>query len=80
MDNFATDSQPKNPNYIGWKHNCTPNGFYNSCDSCSEMTKYYKNLLRPANDEELPWTGMMFGLTVTAVWYWCSDQVIIKFN
>ena len=25
-----------------------------------------------------PWTGMTFGLTISAVWYWCSDQMIGK--
>ena len=29
-------------------------------------------------DRDLPWTGMTFGLTISAVWYWCSDQVIVQ--
>lgn len=24
---------------------------------------------------DLPWTGMTFGLTIMATWYWCTDQV-----
>ena len=47
-------------------------------ESCSKVTPYYNQLLRPANDPDLPWTGMVFGLTVSAVWYWCSDQVIVQ--
>ena len=33
------------------------------------------HLIRSADDGSLPWPGIMFGLTVSAVWYWCSDQV-----
>lgn len=29
-----------------------------------------------AVDADLPWVGMTFGLTISAVWYWCSDQVL----
>ena len=28
-----------------------------------------------AGEADLPWTGMTFGLTISAIWYWCSDQV-----
>ncbi|XP_008590475.1 PREDICTED: sodium/glucose cotransporter 5 [Galeopterus variegatus] len=27
---------------------------------------------------DLPWTGMTFGLTIIATWYWCTDQVIVQ--
>ena len=37
----------------------------------------YFDLLRKT-DGDLPWTGMTFGLTISAVWYWCSDQVIVQ--
>ena len=33
------------------------------------------HLFRAASDPNLPWTGITFGLTISAVWYWCSDQV-----
>uniref|UniRef100_A0A914WKR4 Galectin n=1 Tax=Plectus sambesii TaxID=2011161 RepID=A0A914WKR4_9BILA len=34
------------------------------------------SLLRSADPDvgDLPWTGMTFGLTVSAVWYFCTDQ------
>lgn len=25
---------------------------------------------------DLPWPGLIFGLTVLAMWVWCTDQVI----
>ncbi|CAG2192839.1 Solute carrier family 5 member 4,Sodium/nucleoside cotransporter,Sodium/myo-inositol cotransporter,Sodium/glucose cotransporter 5,Solute carrier family 5 member 4A,Sodium/glucose cotransporter 4,Sodium/glucose cotransporter 2,Sodium/glucose cotransporter 1,Sodium/myo-inositol cotransporter 2 [Mytilus edulis] len=36
------------------------------------------HLFRSAEDGSLPWPGIMFGLTISAVWYWCSDQVIVQ--
>ncbi|XP_022248089.1 sodium/glucose cotransporter 4-like [Limulus polyphemus] len=45
--------------------------------SCSEVPDNFRHLIRPIGDPELPWTGMVFGLTISAVWYWCSDQVCI---
>lgn len=26
---------------------------------------------------DLPWPGLLFGLTVLATWAWCTDQVIV---
>ncbi|KAL3858076.1 hypothetical protein ACJMK2_012690 [Sinanodonta woodiana] len=36
------------------------------------------HLIRSYDDEVLPWPGIMFGLTISAVWCWCSDQVIVQ--
>ncbi|KAG8195248.1 hypothetical protein JTE90_028399 [Oedothorax gibbosus] len=47
-------------------------------ESCSAVPENYMSLLRDPTDGELPWTGMIFGLTINAVWYWCSDQVIVQ--
>ena len=33
------------------------------------------HLFRPATDSGLPWPGIIFGLTISSIWYWCSDQV-----
>nr|7SL8_A Chain A, Sodium/glucose cotransporter 1 [Homo sapiens] len=27
---------------------------------------------------DLPWPGFIFGLTILALWYWCTDQVIVQ--
>lgn len=67
------NSEPTNPEYIAYRDNC--NTTNNSCVSCSAVTEYYEHLLRPVADDELPWTGIVFGLTVSAVWCWCTDQV-----
>lgn len=47
-------------------------------ESCSKVPDNYNHLLRTAADPQLPWTGMVFGITISAVWYWCSDQVIVQ--
>ncbi|XP_069135421.1 sodium/glucose cotransporter 4-like [Argopecten irradians] len=36
------------------------------------------HLMRSADDGSLPWPGIMFGLTISSIWYWCSDQVIVQ--
>ncbi|KAK8785908.1 hypothetical protein V5799_007716 [Amblyomma americanum] len=46
--------------------------------SCSKVPDNYNHLLRTASDPQLPWTGIVFGITISAVWYWCSDQVIVQ--
>lgn len=25
---------------------------------------------------DLPWPGLTFGLSILALWYWCTDQVV----
>ncbi|XP_053501685.1 sodium/glucose cotransporter 1 [Ictalurus furcatus] len=27
---------------------------------------------------DMPWPGLVFGLTIQAAWYWCTDQVIVQ--
>nr|XP_006125485.1 sodium/glucose cotransporter 1 isoform X1 [Pelodiscus sinensis] len=27
---------------------------------------------------DLPWPGLVFGLSILALWYWCTDQVIVQ--
>ncbi|NWR42147.1 SC5A9 protein, partial [Regulus satrapa] len=36
------------------------------------------HLLRDPITGDLPWTGLMFGLTVVALWCWCTDQVMVQ--
>ncbi|KAK3595789.1 hypothetical protein CHS0354_025425 [Potamilus streckersoni] len=36
------------------------------------------HLMRSYDDGSLPWPGIIFGLTISSVWYWCSDQVIVQ--
>lgn len=36
------------------------------------------SLWRPMNDPDFPWTGILFGAPILAVWYWCTDQYIVQ--
>ena len=29
-------------------------------------------------ESDLPWTGVVIGMTISSIWYWCSDQVIVQ--
>lgn len=50
-------------------------GIYAECQiPASDATNFFKS----ASSPDLPWTGVVFGLTVNAVWYWCTDQVIVQ--
>lgn len=37
------------------------------------------SMWRPPDDPFYPWPGVMFGLTISGVWYWCTDQVHLKY-
>ncbi|XP_064652316.1 sodium/glucose cotransporter 4-like [Lineus longissimus] len=45
--------------------------------TCGIPASYSYNLMR-GMETDLPWTGAIFGLMVSAIWYWCSDQVIVQ--
>ncbi|KAM5148593.1 sodium/glucose cotransporter 4-like [Mantella aurantiaca] len=36
------------------------------------------HMLRDPISGDLPWPGLIFGLTVLATWVWCTDQVIVQ--
>ncbi|MEX0599275.1 MAG: sodium:solute symporter [Rhodothermales bacterium] len=36
------------------------------------------NLWKPMTDPSFPWTGILFGAPILAVWYWCTDQFIVQ--
>ena len=36
------------------------------------------SLWRPISDPDFPWTGILFGAPILAVWYWCTDQYIVQ--
>ncbi|OGQ18310.1 MAG: hypothetical protein A3B70_06085 [Deltaproteobacteria bacterium RIFCSPHIGHO2_02_FULL_40_11] len=36
------------------------------------------DMVRPASDPEMPWVGLVLGVPVLGIWYWCTDQVIVQ--
>ncbi|KAK7072617.1 hypothetical protein SK128_003467 [Halocaridina rubra] len=51
-----------------------------SNSSCGIPPSDYMSLIRPIQPgvSDYPWTGMVFGLTINSIWYWCTDQVIVQ--
>jgi SSS family solute:Na+ symporter len=35
-------------------------------------------LIRPADDPQFPWTGVLLGSAIIGFWYWCTDQYIVQ--
>ena len=38
----------------------------------------FLSLWRATSDPDFPWTGIIFGAPILAVWYWCTDQFIVQ--
>lgn len=36
------------------------------------------NIFKPMSDPDYPWTGILFGAPIIAIWYWCADQYIVQ--
>lgn len=36
------------------------------------------HLFRDPVNSDLPWPGIIFGMSIPSMWYWCSDQVSVK--
>ncbi|XP_063614887.1 sodium/glucose cotransporter 1-like, partial [Penaeus indicus] len=50
--------------------------------NCGEPPAYAMDLFRSVvpGESDLPWTGMLFGVTISGIWYWCTDQVMPRFG
>ena len=47
-------------------------------EQCLYPPETWSHILRPADDPDFPWPGVIFGMVVGSVWYWCTDQVIVQ--
>ncbi|XP_041667766.1 sodium/glucose cotransporter 1 [Cheilinus undulatus] len=45
---------------------------------CYEPRPDSFHIFRDPITGDLPWPGLVFGLTIQATWYWCTDQVIVQ--
>ncbi|XP_045922892.1 sodium/glucose cotransporter 1 isoform X2 [Micropterus dolomieu] len=50
----------------------------NISSSCYKPRPDSFHIFRNAITGDLPWPGLVFGLTIQATWYWCTDQVIVQ--
>ncbi|KAG7282582.1 hypothetical protein CRUP_018701, partial [Coryphaenoides rupestris] len=55
-----------------------PNITGNISAACYEPRADSFHIFRNAITGDLPWPGLVFGLTIQATWYWCTDQVIVQ--
>ncbi|XP_043942551.1 sodium/glucose cotransporter 2 [Protopterus annectens] len=51
---------------------------YNITENCYTPRPDSYNLLRDPLSGDLPWPGLIFGITIISLWFWCSDQVIVQ--
>ncbi|XP_056906236.1 sodium/glucose cotransporter 2 isoform X1 [Takifugu flavidus] len=51
---------------------------YNISSRCYTPRHDAFRLLRDASSGDLPWPGVVFGIAIVGIWYWCSDQVIVQ--
>lgn len=53
----------------------TPSIVGNVSEKCYEPRADSFHIFRDPITGDLPWPGLVFGLTIQATWYWCTDQV-----
>ncbi|CAL1569540.1 unnamed protein product [Knipowitschia caucasica] len=58
--------------------NAVPSITTNISAECFEPRADSFHIFRDAVTGDLPWPGLVFGLTIQATWYWCTDQVIVQ--
>ncbi|XP_050731736.1 sodium/glucose cotransporter 5-like [Eriocheir sinensis] len=48
--------------------------------TCGEPPEDFFHFLRSSTPgvSNYPWIGMIFGLRINSIWYWCTDQVIVQ--
>ena len=52
--------------------------FHNrSFNSCFDPSQSF-HIFRPLSDPQFPWAGLLFGLPLSGIWYWCTDQVEVQ--
>ncbi|XP_074535251.1 sodium/glucose cotransporter 2 [Halichoeres trimaculatus] len=51
---------------------------YSIPPSCYTPRQDAFNLLRDPVTGDLPWPGVLFGISIVGSWYWCTDQVIVQ--
>ena len=44
----------------------------------ASLPQEYFCMFKPMSDPDFPWTGIIFGVPILAIWYWCTDQYIVQ--
>ena len=52
--------------------------FYNrTFNTCFDPSESF-HIFRPLSDPQFPWLGLILGLPISSIWYWCTDQVEVQ--
>lgn len=43
-----------------------------------KLPESYFTFINPISDPDFPWTGILFGAPILAIWYWCTDHYIVQ--
>nr|XP_021152411.1 sodium/myo-inositol cotransporter 2 isoform X3 [Columba livia] len=46
--------------------------------SCGLPREDAFHIFRDPVNSDLPWPGVLLGMTIPSLWYWCTDQVIVQ--
>ena len=45
---------------------------------CRYPPDNWNHIIRDLDDSNFPWPGVVFGMIIGSIWYWCADQVIVQ--
>lgn len=64
--------------YEKYKNSAPTIGNQTIIDQCGKPSADSFKVTRGIYDEDFPWPGVITGMTINSLWYWCSDQVIVQ--
>ena len=50
----------------------------NETSQCGAVREDFAHFFRDAHTADLPWPGVVTGMIINSIWYWCTDQVIVQ--
>ncbi|XP_025974981.2 sodium/glucose cotransporter 1 [Dromaius novaehollandiae] len=70
-DNFVTKYMAAIPSNISYGNTTID-------PDCYTPRKDSFHIFRDPISGDLPWPGLVFGMSIITLWYWCTDQVIVQ--
>ncbi|XP_040859647.1 sodium/glucose cotransporter 1 isoform X1 [Ochotona curzoniae] len=56
----------------------TSEGNFSAPQECYTPREDAFHIFRDAITGDIPWPGLVFGMSILTLWYWCTDQVIVQ--
>lgn len=44
----------------------------------AQLPPDFFNMFKSVSHPDFPWTGIIFGVPILGIWYWCTDQFIVQ--